>query len=69
MISYIHRNTKMVPSFNRDLKPTFKRSSFAIWWRLHMTDARRRSSGICKQQQMYLLLKCLGGYKLPYAFQ
>ncbi|MFS7907717.1 hypothetical protein Hanom_Chr01g00074611 [Helianthus anomalus] len=52
MISYIHINTKMVPSFNRDLKPTFKRSSFAIWWRLHMTDERRRSRGICKQQQM-----------------
>ncbi|KAF5799364.1 hypothetical protein HanXRQr2_Chr07g0303721 [Helianthus annuus] len=30
MISYIHRNTKMAPLFNRDLKPTFKRSSFAI---------------------------------------
>ncbi|MFS8014413.1 hypothetical protein Hanom_Chr15g01344201 [Helianthus anomalus] len=28
MISYIHRNTKMVLSFNRDLKPTFKQAFF-----------------------------------------
>ncbi|MFS7902085.1 hypothetical protein Hanom_Chr01g00007121 [Helianthus anomalus] len=32
MISYIHRNTKMAPSFNRDLRSTFKCSSFAIWF-------------------------------------
>ncbi|KAF5766541.1 hypothetical protein HanRHA438_Chr15g0728791 [Helianthus annuus] len=57
MISYIHRNTKMVLLFNRDLKPTFKRSSFVIWF-----DQRNLKPSGAEETKMALQSQGKGKY-------